>query len=68
MARLAAPDLLCWQDPDLPRDKVIVALIMVAVALPTRLIIGRLFEISNRPAGKFQPFRLESFMYLFSFS
>ena len=35
----------------MPRDKIIVSLIMVAVALPTRLIIGRLFEVSNEPAG-----------------
>ena len=32
--------------------KIVVSLIMVAVALPTRAIISRLFEVSNRPAGR----------------
>lgn len=44
---------VCMQfpDPNKPLDKLIVSLIMVAVALPTRLIIGRLFQISNQPVG-----------------
>ena len=40
-----------FPDPARPTDKIIVSLIMVAVALPTRSIIGRLYEVSNQPVG-----------------
>ena len=40
-----------FPDPGRPTDKLIVSLIMVAVALPTRSIIGRLYEVSNQPVG-----------------
>lgn len=37
--------------PDVPLHRLIAGAIMVAVALPVKLIIGRLFELSNDPAG-----------------
>ena len=42
-----------FPDPAKLRDKVITTLIMMAVALPTRMVISRLFEISNqvKPCG-----------------
>lgn len=41
----------CTQFPDEenPRDGIVVSLILVAVALPLKFVVCRLFELSNRP-------------------
>lgn len=44
---------VCRQFPaeDNPVHRIIAGLLMVAVALPTKRVIERLFELSNDPAG-----------------
>ena len=56
MCRTAWQECHQFPDPTLATlcpipDKVVVSLIMVAIAIPTRNIIGRLFELGNRPVG-----------------
>lgn len=43
----ARPRTLQFPDPEQPLHRLLAGLIMLAIALPTKLVIGRLFELSN---------------------
>lgn len=40
-----------FPDPAVPLHRLLAGLIMTATALPVKLIIERIFELSNDPAG-----------------
>lgn len=40
-----------FPSPEVPLHRLLVGLIMAATALPVKLIIERVFELSNDPAG-----------------
>lgn len=42
---------LQFPDPEIPLHRILTGLVMAAVALPSKVIISRMFEMSNRPAG-----------------
>lgn len=45
-----------FPNENIPTDKIITSLIMTAIALPTKMIIERLFELSNEaPAPEVRP-------------